>query len=76
MEEQEQDMTQAEVLQDDKNQLDASLIYLRDDLNEIVEALVEGKQVPQEKIQSILTHVDEAKGWLASLEDDLKGLCL
>jgi len=76
MEEQEQDMTQAEMLQDDKNQLDGSLIYLRDDLNEIVEALVEGKQVSQEKIQSILTHVDEVKGCLASLEDDLKGLCL
>jgi hypothetical protein len=74
MEEQEQDMTRAEMLQDDKNQLDDSLIYLRDDLNEIVKALVEGKQVSQEKIQSILTHVDEVKGCIASLEDDIKGL--
>ncbi len=74
MEEQEQDMTRAEMLQDDKNQLDGSLIYLRDDLNEIVEALVEGKQVSQEKIQNILTHLDEVKGCLASLEDDLKWL--
>ena len=76
MDEQEQEMTQAEILQDDKTQLDGSLIYLRDDLNEIVEALVEGKQVSQEEIQNILTHVDEVKGCLASLEDDLKGLCL
>ncbi len=32
MDEQEQDMTQAEMLQDDKNQLDGSLISLGDDL--------------------------------------------
>ena len=76
MEEQEQDMTRAEMLQDDKNQLDGSLISLGDDLNGIVEALIEGKQVPQGKIQSILTQMDEVKGCLASLEDDLKGLCL
>ena len=76
MEEQEQDMTQAEMLQDDKNQLDGSLISLGDDLNGIVEALIEGKQVSQGKIQSILTQMDEVKGCLASLEDDLKGLCL
>jgi len=76
MEEQEQDMTRAEMLQDDKNQLDGSLISLGDDLNGIVEALIEGKQVPQGKIQSILTQMDEVKGCLASLEDDLKELCL
>ena len=76
MEEQEQDMTRAEMLQDDKNQLDGSLISLGDDLNGIVEALIKGKQVPQGKIQSILTQMDEVKGCLASLEDDLKGLCL
>ena len=76
MEEQEQDMTRAEMLQDDKNQLDGSLISLGDDLNGIVEALIEGKQVPQGKIQSILTQMDEVKGCLASLEDDLKGLYL
>ncbi len=74
--EQQQDMTRAEMLQDDKNQLDGSLISLGDDLNGIVEALVEGKQVPQGKIQSILTQMDEVKGCLASLEDDLKELCL
>ena len=76
MEEQEQDMTRAEMLQDDKNQLDGSLISLGDDLNGIVEALIGGKQVPQGKIQSILTQMDEVKGCLASLEDDLKELCL
>ena len=76
MDEQEQEMTQAEILQDDKTQLDGSLISLRDDLNGIVEALIEGKQVPQGKIQSILTQTDEVKGCLASLEDDLKGLWL
>ena len=76
MEEQEQDMTRAEMLQDDKNQLDGSLISLGDDLNGIVEALIKGKQVPQGKIQSILTQMDEVKGCLASLEDDLKGLYL
>ena len=76
MEEQEQDMTRAEMLQDDKNQLDGSLISLGDDLNGIVATLIEGKQVPQGKLQSILTQMDEVKGCLASLEDDLKGLCL
>ena len=76
MDEQEQEMTQAEILQDDKTQLDGSLISLRDDLNGIVEALIEGKQVPQGKIQSILIQMDEVKGCLASLEDDLKELCL
>ena len=76
MEEQEQDMTRAEMLQDDKNQLDGSLISLGDDLNGIVATLIEGKQVPKGKIQSILTQMDEVKGCLASLEDDLKGLCL
>ena len=76
MEEQEQDMTRAELLQDDKNQLDGSLISLGDDLNGIVEALIKGKQVPRGKIQSILTQMDEVKGCLASLEDDLKGLYL
>ena len=76
MEEQEQDMTRAEMLQDDKNQLDGSLISLGDDLNGIVEALIKGKQVPQGKIQSILTQMDEVKDCLASLEDDLKGLYL
>ena len=76
MEEQEQDMTQAEMLQDDKNQLDGSLISLGDDLNGIVEALIKGKQVPHGKIQSILTQMDEVKGCLASLEDDLKELRL
>ena len=76
MEEQEQDMTRAEILQDDKNQLDGSLISLGDDLNGIVEALIKGKQVPRGKIQSILTQMDEVKGCLASLEDDLKGLYL
>jgi hypothetical protein len=75
MEEQEQDMTRADMLQDDKNQLDGSLISLGDDLNGIVEALIKGKQVSQEKIQNILTYVDEVKGCLASLEDDIKGLC-
>jgi hypothetical protein len=74
--EQEQDMTRAEMLQDDKTQLDGSLITLGDDLNGIVEALIEGKQVPQGKIQNILTQMDEVKGCLASLEDDLKELCL
>ena len=76
MDEQEQEMTQAEILQDDKTQLDGSLISLGDDLNGIVEALIEGKQVPKGKIQSILTQMDEVKGCLASLEDDLKGLYL
>ena len=76
MDEQEQEMTQAEILQDDKTQPDGSLISLGDDLNGIVEALIKGKQVPQGKIQNILTQMDEVKGCLASLEDDLKELCL